>query len=48
MSPLKLYEYLAGGRPVIATDLAPMRDISPWVHLAPDGPAFAEVLAKRK
>ena len=25
MSPLKLYEYLAGGRPVAATDLQPIR-----------------------
>lgn len=28
MSPLKLYEYLAGGCPVLATDLAPVRGIS--------------------
>jgi glycosyltransferase involved in cell wall biosynthesis len=34
MSPLKLYEYLAGGRPVIATNIPPMREVSPWVHLA--------------
>ncbi len=32
MSPLKLYEYLAGGLPVAATDLAPMRGIDARVH----------------
>ncbi|HET9197651.1 MAG TPA: glycosyltransferase [Solirubrobacterales bacterium] len=31
MSPLKLYEYLAGGAPVAALDLAPIRDVSPRV-----------------
>jgi hypothetical protein len=33
MSPLKLYEYLAGGRPVAATDLPPMRHIDERVVL---------------
>jgi glycosyltransferase involved in cell wall biosynthesis len=28
MSPLKLYEYLAAGRPVVAVDLPPIRDVS--------------------
>jgi teichuronic acid biosynthesis glycosyltransferase TuaH len=38
MSPLKLYEYLAGGLPVVATDLEPMRGIDPRVVLvAPSG-----------
>jgi len=31
MSPLKLYEYLAGGAPVAGLDLAPIRDVSPRV-----------------
>lgn len=31
MSPLKLYEYLAGGAPVAALDLPPIRDVSPRV-----------------
>lgn len=41
MSPLKVYEYLAAGRPVVATDLPPVRDISPHVTLvdAADGPS---------
>jgi glycosyltransferase involved in cell wall biosynthesis len=34
MSPLKLYEYLAAGRPVAATDLPPMRGIDDRVVLA--------------
>jgi len=40
MSPLKLYEYVAGGRPVAATDLPPMRGISPRVVLAAPGGDF--------
>jgi teichuronic acid biosynthesis glycosyltransferase TuaH len=35
MSPLKVYEYLAAGCPVIATDLAPVRSISDRVLLCP-------------
>ena len=34
MSPLKLYEYLAAGRPVAATDLPPMRGIDDRVVLS--------------
>lgn len=41
MSPLKLYEYLAGGLPVAATDLAPMRGIDPRVQLVGEGGDFA-------
>jgi glycosyltransferase involved in cell wall biosynthesis len=33
MSPLKLYEYLAGGRPVVATDLGPVRGVDRRVVL---------------
>jgi len=40
MSPLKLYEYVAGGRPVAATDLPPMRGISPRVVLTAAGGDF--------
>jgi glycosyltransferase involved in cell wall biosynthesis len=36
MSPLKLYEYLAGGAPVAALDLAPIRDVSPRVKIKAD------------
>ena len=49
MSPLKLYEYLAGGRPVAAVDLPPIRAAGGRVALAPAGgdlaPAVREALA---
>ena len=41
MSPLKLYEYLAGGLPVAATDLAPMRGVDARVRLVGEGGDFA-------
>jgi|SRR4051794_29557696 len=41
MSPLKLYEYLAAGLPVAATDLPPMRGVDPRVTLMPAGGDFA-------
>jgi hypothetical protein len=31
MSPLKIYEYLAGGAPVLSVDLPPVRGIDPRV-----------------
>ncbi|MCS5735594.1 glycosyltransferase [Herbiconiux daphne] len=34
MSPLKVYEYLAAGKPVLATDLRPVRGLGDHVHLA--------------
>jgi teichuronic acid biosynthesis glycosyltransferase TuaH len=38
MSPLKLYEYLASGRPVVATDLEPVRRVEgPVARVAPGG-----------
>jgi teichuronic acid biosynthesis glycosyltransferase TuaH len=49
MSPLKLYEYLAGGRPVAAVDLPPIAAVDGRVALAPVGgklaPAVAQALA---
>lgn len=49
MSPLKLYEYLAGGRPVAAVNLPPIARVKGRVALAPVGgdfaPAVAEALA---
>lgn len=36
MSPLKLYEYLAGGAPVAALDLPPIRNVSPRVMIRDD------------
>jgi teichuronic acid biosynthesis glycosyltransferase TuaH len=49
MSPLKLYEYLAGGRPVAAVDLPPIAAVKGRIVLAPVGgrlaPAVAQALA---
>ena len=45
MSPLKLYEYLAGGRPVAATDLTPMHDVDDSVQLVAPGRRFEEAVA---
>jgi glycosyltransferase involved in cell wall biosynthesis len=46
MSPLKLYEYLAGGAPVAALDLPPIRQVSPRVVIRDDlGQAIGEALA---
>jgi teichuronic acid biosynthesis glycosyltransferase TuaH len=46
MSPLKLYEYLAGGRPVAATDLPPVRAVDPRIALVRDGGNFADGVAE--
>lgn len=46
MSPLKLYEFLAGGLPVVATDLTPMRDVDPRVVLADSAPAFGSAVTE--
>jgi glycosyltransferase involved in cell wall biosynthesis len=44
MSPLKLYEYLASGRPVVATDLEPVRQVEgPVTRVAPEGDFVAGV-----
>jgi glycosyltransferase involved in cell wall biosynthesis len=42
MSPLKLYEYLAGGRPVAASDLPPVRAVDPRIVCVPEGHSFAD------
>jgi teichuronic acid biosynthesis glycosyltransferase TuaH len=44
MSPLKLYEYLAGGLPVVASDLQPMRDVDPRVELVAHGGDYADAV----
>jgi teichuronic acid biosynthesis glycosyltransferase TuaH len=45
MSPLKLYEYLAGGRPVAASDLPPVRAVDPRIVVVPEGHSFADGVA---
>jgi teichuronic acid biosynthesis glycosyltransferase TuaH len=44
MSPLKVYEYLAAGCPVVATDLSPVRAISDRVLLAPEVASSADLV----
>lgn len=44
MSPLKIFEYLAAGAPVIATDLPPVRNISSRVVLRESVADFAEAM----
>jgi glycosyltransferase involved in cell wall biosynthesis len=41
MSPLKLYEYLAAGKPTVASDLPPIRGVSERVLLVPTGGPYA-------
>jgi glycosyltransferase involved in cell wall biosynthesis len=42
MSPLKIYEYCAAGRPSAATDIPPVRGIHSHVVLVPEGASFAD------
>jgi len=44
MSPLKIYEYLAGGAPVLSIDLPPVRGIDPRVLLTDTTAQFADRL----
>lgn len=45
MNPLKIYEYLAAGKPVAASDLAGSRDIHPKVHLVTGSSDLADTVA---
>ena len=42
MSPVKLYEYLAGGRPVAASDLPPVRAVDPRIVFVSKSQSFAD------
>jgi glycosyltransferase involved in cell wall biosynthesis len=44
MSPLKVYEYLAAGKPVLATDLRPVRGLGERVHLADSVSDFIQLV----
>ena len=46
MSPLKLYEYVAAGRPVAAVDLPPMRGVSPRVVLVEEAGDYPGAVAR--
>jgi glycosyltransferase involved in cell wall biosynthesis len=45
-SPLKLYEYLAAGKPIVSTDHPEVREFSNWVEIASTAQGFASA-AKR-
>lgn len=44
MSPLKVYEYLAAGKSVLATDLRPVRGLGDRVHLTDSVRDFADLV----
>ena len=44
MSPLKVYEYLAAGKPVLATDLEPVRGFGARVHLTDSVSDFTDLI----
>ncbi|HEY2357751.1 MAG TPA: hypothetical protein VGH86_09905 [Phenylobacterium sp.] len=46
MSPLKIYEYCAAGRPSAVTDLPPVRGIHRVVQLVPEGESFPEAVQR--
>jgi teichuronic acid biosynthesis glycosyltransferase TuaH len=46
MSPIKLYEYLAGGRSVAAIDLPPMRNVDERVFLAAGAADFGDAVRR--
>lgn len=46
MNPLKLYEYLAAGKPVLTTPVAGSAQISPYVYTADTPEDFADKLQK--
>ena len=46
MNPLKLYEYLAAGKPVVTTAVAGTENISPFVFPAKDSYAFIRILGE--
>jgi glycosyltransferase involved in cell wall biosynthesis len=43
-SPLKLYEYLAAGKPIVSTDHPEVREFSAWVEIASTAQAFASAI----
>jgi len=40
LNPIKLWEYLAAGKPIVSTPVAGFRDYPQWVRLASDSNAF--------
>ena len=46
-NPIKAYEYLAAGKPVVATDLPECREMRPYVDVAANRRAFVGAVARR-
>ncbi|MEW6172789.1 MAG: glycosyltransferase [Bacillota bacterium] len=46
VSPLKFYEYLASGRPVVSTDMPAVREFSDVVEVARDQAGFVDAVEK--
>jgi len=44
MSPLKLYQYLASGRPVVSSDVAGLEDFREYVHVANSYDDFVDAI----
>lgn len=44
LNPIKLWEYLAAGKPVVATDVAGFRDFPQFVRIAQDAEGFARAV----
>lgn len=40
LNPIKLWEYLAAGKPIVSTDVAGFRDYPQWVRIARNAPGF--------
>lgn len=47
MFPMKFFEYLAAGLPVVSTPLDAIRDFGPICSIAPDSRSFAEAIQKQ-
>lgn len=46
MNPLKIYEYLACGRPIVSTPVAGIEDFEKYIYLAKDSKAFSGAIVK--
>ncbi len=46
MDPLKLYEYLTTGLPIVTTDVPPVRAYEQLLYIATDTPSFIEYIKK--
>ncbi|ACB85945.1 glycosyltransferase [Natranaerobius thermophilus] len=46
VNPVKVYEYLAGGKPVVATDLRELQEFKEYLYLANNGEEFLSQIEK--